>query len=226
MIFVLAPLCRHSMACVHQIACLTHDLANVFLQNFFNIINGETVSSAVTQHGINPANKEPNPPVPVASPAELDKAVAAAQVAFEQWSPFPLEDRRKALFAYSDALNAEKDGFTSLLTKEQGKPLSQAAMEVENGGGMDQGPGKLGDTRGCAGEFIRAENCPTIHAHWSGRRDRPVEFSSAPGNRKGCFGADYGKQYHCEAVTLYSLYSAEINRVGNPVRPSRGLPGS
>lgn len=71
------------------------------------------------------------PPVPVASPAELDKAVAAAQVAFEQWSPFPLEDRRKALFAYSDALNAEKDGFTSLLTKEQGKPLSQAAMEVE-----------------------------------------------------------------------------------------------
>ncbi|KAH1713920.1 hypothetical protein KXV95_003819 [Aspergillus fumigatus] len=99
--------------------------------NFFNIINGETVSSAVTQHGINPANKEPNPPVPVASPAELDKAVAAAQVAFEQWSPFPLEDRRKALFAYSDALNAEKDGFTSLLTKEQGKPLSQAAMEVE-----------------------------------------------------------------------------------------------
>ncbi|KAK9577161.1 hypothetical protein V6Z90_008847 [Aspergillus fumigatus] len=99
--------------------------------NFFNIINGETVSSAVTQHGINPANKEPNPPVPVASPAELDKAVAAAQVAFEQWSPFPLEDRRKALFAYSDALNAEKDGFTSLLTKEQGKPLSEAAMEVE-----------------------------------------------------------------------------------------------
>ncbi|KMK56848.1 aldehyde dehydrogenase family protein [Aspergillus fumigatus Z5] len=78
-----------------------------------------------------PSQQGAKPPVPVASPAELDKAVAAAQVAFEQWSPFPLEDRRKALFAYSDALNAEKDGFTSLLTKEQGKPLSQAAMEVE-----------------------------------------------------------------------------------------------
>ncbi|KAG2007733.1 hypothetical protein GB937_008385 [Aspergillus fischeri] len=110
---------------------MSDSVGSLDFNSFFNIINGGTVSSAVTQHGINPANKEPNPPVPVASPAELDKAVAAAQVAFEQWSRFPLEDRRKALFAYSDALNAEKDGFTSLLTKEQGKPLSQAAVEVE-----------------------------------------------------------------------------------------------
>ncbi|KAF4210549.1 hypothetical protein CNMCM8980_004029 [Aspergillus fumigatiaffinis] len=98
---------------------------------FYNIVNGGTVSSAVTQHGIDPANKEPNPPVPVASPTDLDNAVTAAQVAFEQWSRFPLEDRRQALFEYSDAVNAEKDGFTRLLTKEQGKPLSQAAVEVE-----------------------------------------------------------------------------------------------
>ncbi|CAI7597915.1 unnamed protein product [Penicillium viridicatum] len=106
-------------------------MASLNFNEFYNIINGETVSSAVTQHGIDPANKEPNPPVPVASPTDLDNAVIAAQVAFKQWSRFPLEDRRKALFAYSDAVNAEKDGFTSLLTKEQGKPLSQAAVEVE-----------------------------------------------------------------------------------------------
>ncbi|GFF92449.1 probable aldehyde dehydrogenase [Aspergillus udagawae] len=101
------------------------------LQKFYNVINGETVSSTATQHGINPANKEPNPSVPVASSTDLDNAVTAAQVAFEQWSRSSLEDRRKALFAYADAVNAEKDGFTSLLTKEQGKPLSQASVEVE-----------------------------------------------------------------------------------------------
>lgn len=85
----------------------------------------------MTQHGVNPANKKPNPPVPVASHIDLDKAVMAAQAAFEQWSQYPLEDRRRALFAYSDALNAQKEGFTSLLTKEQGKPISQAAVEVD-----------------------------------------------------------------------------------------------
>ncbi|KAJ5110848.1 putative aldehyde dehydrogenase [Penicillium argentinense] len=106
-------------------------VAGLNFDKFYNIVNGETVSSAVTQHGTDPANKKPNPPVPVASPTDLDNAVTAAQVAFEQWSRFQLEDRRKALFAYSDAVNAEKDGFISLLTKEQGKPLSQAAVEVE-----------------------------------------------------------------------------------------------
>ncbi|KAJ6188706.1 aldehyde dehydrogenase [Penicillium mononematosum] len=105
--------------------------AGLDFTNFHNIINGELISTAVTQNGINPANKKPNSPVPVASHADLDKAVTAAQVAFEQWSRYPLEDRRRALFAYSDALNAEKEAFTSLLTKEQGKPLSQAAVEVD-----------------------------------------------------------------------------------------------
>jgi succinate-semialdehyde dehydrogenase/glutarate-semialdehyde dehydrogenase len=73
----------------------------------------------------------PNFPVPVASHADPDKTVTAAQVAFEQWSRYPFEDRRRALFAYSDALNAEREGFTSLLTKEQGKALPQAAVEVD-----------------------------------------------------------------------------------------------
>jgi succinate-semialdehyde dehydrogenase/glutarate-semialdehyde dehydrogenase len=89
-------------------------------------------STPKTCHGINPATKEANPPVPVATSSDLDRAVTAAETAFERWSQVPIQERRTALFAYADALDAEKEGFTNLLTREQGKPLAQAAFEVES----------------------------------------------------------------------------------------------
>ena len=36
----------------------------------------------------------------------------------------PWEERKKALLAFNDALEEEKDGFVKLLTTEQGKPVS------------------------------------------------------------------------------------------------------
>ncbi|KAF5856048.1 hypothetical protein ETB97_007991 [Aspergillus alliaceus] len=99
---------------------------------FLNVINGDLESTAHTRNGVNPATKEPNPPVPVATSSDLDRAVVAAETAFQRWSQVPVEERRTALFAYADALNAEKEGFTNLLTREQGKPLAQAAFEVES----------------------------------------------------------------------------------------------
>lgn len=87
-------------------------------------------SAAQTRHGINPANKQPNPDVPVATENDLDRAVTAAQRTFRKWSRVPVKERQDALFAYSDALNAERDGFTKLITQEQGKPWSQAEVEV------------------------------------------------------------------------------------------------
>jgi acyl-CoA reductase-like NAD-dependent aldehyde dehydrogenase len=97
---------------------------------FHNVINSELVSTPTTRHSINPANRQPNPEVPVSTEDDLDKAVTAAQAAFKEWRKVPLEERRAALAKYADALEAEKDGFTKLLTQEQGKPLSQAAFEI------------------------------------------------------------------------------------------------
>ncbi|KAL4945753.1 hypothetical protein BDV06DRAFT_8795 [Aspergillus oleicola] len=97
---------------------------------FHNIINGELTSSAQTRHAINPANKEPNPEVPVATQEDLDRAVTAARAAFKTWSKKSYADRRKAILAYADAIEANKDELTALLTKEQGKPLTQAAVEL------------------------------------------------------------------------------------------------
>ncbi|CAG8907711.1 unnamed protein product [Penicillium egyptiacum] len=105
-------------------------VTNRLSQIFHNVINSELTSTAQTRHAINPANKQPNPPVPLSAENELNSAVNAAQRAFRLWAQFPIEQRRVALFAWADALDSEKDGFTNLLTQEQGKPLSQALVEV------------------------------------------------------------------------------------------------
>jgi acyl-CoA reductase-like NAD-dependent aldehyde dehydrogenase len=109
------------------------------MKTFHNVINNELTSTLVTRHGINPANSQPNPEVPISAQEDLDKAVAAARAAFKSWSKTSFEERRAALHAYADAIEANAEGFANTLTMEQGKPLNQAANEV-----------------GMAGRWIRA----------------------------------------------------------------------
>jgi acyl-CoA reductase-like NAD-dependent aldehyde dehydrogenase len=94
------------------------------------VINNQLTSTATTRHSINPATSRPNPEVPVSTQEDLDKAVKAARDAFKTWSKTSFEERRKALHAYADAIDANADGFAKTLTMEQGKPLSQSTVEV------------------------------------------------------------------------------------------------
>ena len=87
-------------------------------------------STANTRTGINPATGQPNPPVPVATADDLDRAVDAAQQAFRKWSKTSYDQRRAALKAFGDAIEANQDALARLMTMEQGKPLTQANMEV------------------------------------------------------------------------------------------------
>jgi acyl-CoA reductase-like NAD-dependent aldehyde dehydrogenase len=99
-------------------------------QTYFNVINNQLTSTSQTRHGVNPANTQPNPPVPVSTQDDLDKAVKSARAAFKSWSKTSFDDRRKALLAWADAIDANADGFAKTLTMEQGKPLTQATVEV------------------------------------------------------------------------------------------------
>lgn len=54
----------------------------------------------------------------------------SARAAFKTWSKTSFDDRRKALLAWADAIDANADGFAKTLTMEQGKPLTQATAEV------------------------------------------------------------------------------------------------
>ncbi|KAJ5767656.1 hypothetical protein N7533_000239 [Penicillium manginii] len=100
--------------------------------NYVQIINGQSSPTEATRHGLNPATLEALPNVPVATPEDLDKAADAAKAAFKIWSATPFEDRKKAVLAYADAIEAYRDEFRDLLITEQGKPIFQATLETDN----------------------------------------------------------------------------------------------
>ncbi|KAH8701095.1 aldehyde dehydrogenase [Talaromyces proteolyticus] len=98
---------------------------------FYNVIDGRLETTVETTHGINPSTLEPNPKVPLASEVDVNRAVAAARMAFDLWSEKPLDERRQALIAFADSLAENKGAFARMLTIEQGKPLNQAEVEVD-----------------------------------------------------------------------------------------------
>ena len=102
--------------------------SKIQFDSFSNIINGKPVSTSKTRHGINPSNKKANWEVPVATPEDVDEAVKAGKAAFKKWSKTSVEERRKAVLAFADALDAQKNEFAKLLTTEQGKPVSRFAI--------------------------------------------------------------------------------------------------
>lgn len=91
---------------------------------FRNVVDGELENTKETRHSINPATGKPGPTVPVSTREDVDRACDAATAAFKKWSQVSWSERRKAIEAYAEALEAEKEEFIDMLTKEQGKPVS------------------------------------------------------------------------------------------------------
>ena len=102
---------------------------------FKNVINGELVSTPKTRHSINPATGEPGPEVPVATLEDVDRAMTAAKTAFEKWAEVPYAERQKAITAFTEALEQQKEGFIKMLTAEQGKPVSHSFRRVASASG-------------------------------------------------------------------------------------------
>lgn len=94
------------------------------------LIGGKLVDGDATMDVINPATEEVLAACPRASEAQLNEAVAAAKAAFPAWAATPIGERRKALVAIADAVEAEAGDFARLLTQEQGKPLQDATGEI------------------------------------------------------------------------------------------------
>ncbi|TVY81688.1 putative aldehyde dehydrogenase FUS7 [Lachnellula suecica] len=99
--------------------------------SFYNVINGNLETTKETRCSINPATEENNPQVPVATQEDVDRAMAAAQKAFKPWAAVPYAERQKAVLAFADGLEAEKEAFSKFLTQEQGKPIHFARMELD-----------------------------------------------------------------------------------------------
>jgi len=87
-------------------------------------------SSGRTVPVINPANEEVLGEVPLASIADLDVALAAADKGFRTWRATPVAERTAILHRAADLLVERSAAIGRIMTLEQGKPLSEATGEV------------------------------------------------------------------------------------------------
>jgi acyl-CoA reductase-like NAD-dependent aldehyde dehydrogenase len=94
------------------------------------LIGGALETSTQWLDVVNPATGKAFMRVPKATPAQLEKAVAAAKRAFESWSKTPIAERRARLTRVADRIHENTDRIAALLTREQGKTLAQAATEI------------------------------------------------------------------------------------------------
>jgi acyl-CoA reductase-like NAD-dependent aldehyde dehydrogenase len=102
-----------------------------FNASYTMTIDGKPVSSPETIAVVNPATEEVLATPPDATQRQLDEAVAAARKAFPSWAAKPMAERQTALNAIAARLMANVDELSRLLTREQGKPLQAARIEVQ-----------------------------------------------------------------------------------------------
>ena len=97
-------------------------------------IDGAFVESAGAGEPVtDPATQEVLCEVPFATGAEVDRAVAGAQAAFEAWREVPVPERARLLFAYQDLLKRHQDDIAKGLSRETGKIYEDAKGEVWRG---------------------------------------------------------------------------------------------
>ncbi|OAP57837.1 hypothetical protein AYL99_08575 [Fonsecaea erecta] len=104
---------------------------SISFTSFYNVVNGELRSSKTQYHAIDPTNKQPNWPVPVASPQDIEDAVAAANTAYAEWRTTSWEYRVECIARFKEAIEAYQEDLIGLLLKETGKPPIFAANEVK-----------------------------------------------------------------------------------------------
>lgn len=94
------------------------------------LIGGQLVEGSGNIEIIDPATGRMFATCGRADRAQAEQAVAAAADAFAPWATTPAERRGERIALLADALEERAEDMARLLTREQGKPLAQARMEV------------------------------------------------------------------------------------------------
>src|SRR6266567_2049725 len=88
---------------------------------------GETRRTAPV---IDPATEQVIGQVPLATTADLDRALAAADAGFRVWRDTPIARRSTILHAAADLLTSRAEEIARIMTLEEGKPLRESRGEV------------------------------------------------------------------------------------------------
>jgi acyl-CoA reductase-like NAD-dependent aldehyde dehydrogenase len=102
-------------------------------KTFQNYIAGEWVDAASgeTFESTSPANGEAIGRFPLSGGEDVDRAVAAAKAAFEEWRLVPAPKRGEILFRFGQLLIDQKEDLAQLMAREMGKVLAEARGDVQ-----------------------------------------------------------------------------------------------
>jgi alpha-ketoglutaric semialdehyde dehydrogenase len=102
-------------------------------KTFQNYIAGEWVDAAAgdTFESVSPANGDTIGVFPRSRGADVDRAVAAAKEAYEEWRLVPAPRRGEILFRFAQLVADEKAELTDLMTREMGKVKAEAGGDVQ-----------------------------------------------------------------------------------------------
>jgi len=107
--------------------------------DFSLLIDGKLEQSEAALDVINPAFGEVFARCPAANRSQLDRAVKAARAAFGAWRSTSFAERAALVRTSSEVLRAHQAELAELLTREQGKPLSQSTAEIDRGTAQSDG---------------------------------------------------------------------------------------
>ncbi len=96
-----------------------------------NLINGELVDAAsgATYEVVNPATGAAYASAPASEAEDVDRAMRAADAAFEVWGDTTPRERQEALLRIAQALEDRADEFVRVECENTGKPLGLTAEE-------------------------------------------------------------------------------------------------
>ena len=97
------------------------------------LIGGEWTSgsSGKSESVINPATEEVLGELPHAGGTDLDRALDACVEGFRAWRAMTAEKRQQVISRAADLIEERKEAIAENLTREMGKPLAEARMELD-----------------------------------------------------------------------------------------------
>lgn len=100
-----------------------------------NYINGQWVESNSSEslEVPNPATGEVLARVPISTKEDLDKAVKAADYAFQKWKHVPVPKRARIMFKFHYLLTEHHEELAKLVVQENGKAFNEAYGEIQRG---------------------------------------------------------------------------------------------
>lgn len=87
--------------------------------------------AATTFDSLNPATGEVIDSFPRSGAEDVDRAVATARAAWEDWRLVPAPERGNILFRFAELLRRDKPGLSDLMTREMGKVKTEAGGDVQ-----------------------------------------------------------------------------------------------